>query len=58
MEANGAPGKHLIWSHDQVNGFIENQLLGNYSRKNLNQITRLILTTFHYLCDIVALSLS
>ncbi len=58
MKVNGAPRKQLIWSHDQANGFIENQLLNNYSRKIFNQRTRLILTTFHYLCDIVALSLS
>lgn len=58
MKANGAPRKQLMWSRDQTIGFMENQLLDNYSRKILNERTRLILTTFRYLCDIVALSLS
>lgn len=37
MEANRAPRKQLIWSHEQANGFMENQLLDNYSRKIFNQ---------------------
>ncbi len=38
-------------------GFMKRQLLSGYSMKMFKQWTKLIHKTFHYLCDIVALSL-
>jgi hypothetical protein len=51
MEANGTRDLYRAMS-----GFMERQLLGSYSMKMFKQQTRLIPKTFHYLCNIVAMS--
>jgi hypothetical protein len=57
MEANIVTKEIFVWNYELTSDFMERELLGSYLTKMFKQRIRLILKTFHYLCNIIVPSL-